>query len=893
MPIRRFMFLLAILAPAGAAAQGPLFSSRYLFFPIESLSSAYSGNCAVGDLNHDGILDLVISDSRGPAMIRLGTGGGMFGSQTPVPSVTAALAVALAEVSGDASLDLLVVAPATLVVMDGDGNGGFSNPRSFPLPSTTSPYPDICIALADFNHDSRSDVAVGTQEANLLSILLGQSGGTFAARTDYYVSGITGVAITDFNNDTHPDWAACSNNGRLISYARGLGNGSFGPVQGILSNAAAEDICAGLFNGDLNVDLVVAHRYPAGASVLFGNGGGSFALAPMVDTGSPARDVATGNFSSDGKSDLALAREDGNVALLPGLGDGTFGPRQTFRGGYQLNSILVRDVNGDGRSDLVATGSVYKGGASILLGNGDNTFGGRSIATGPAPVASSVADFDQDLRPDIVTACNDALYVNHATTLGWFDAGSSIPTVPISSVFAGRLDADSSPDILTANGNAHTISVFKGNGDLSFQPRVDFLTASLPSFATAADLDNDLEPDLIVANEQSSSISVFPGRSGGIFGPKRDTPLASSPMYVALGDMDGDARLDAVVALGSGGLSVLRGPDGSGGFASRSDFGTEATSCATGDLDGDTKLDAATSGSFYTTVFRGTGDGSFDQRSILFDGSGERTATALLDVNGDGALDLVYANSMVVTLQPGFGDGTFAGPQYYGHGLAGLSPRQLGIGDLNADGRPDLVVPGHRANEISIFYNLGSASPGLDPVRVESVDARSDRVAVTWKAGHARGDEVHVYRRRGNTNWVRGALVTVGADGHFRHEDSDVEVGAQYDYQLGIATPEGEQFAGLATAVVPGDGRFRFLGPRPNPAGADLRVAFYVPEGGDVGLEVMDVQGRRIIANKFEALRPGTHVLPASSSHLLRPGIYLVRVTSSGVSDGGRVVVVQ
>ena len=110
--------------------------------------------------------------------------------------------------------------------------------------------------------------------------------------------------------------------------------------------------------------------------------------------------VTGGDFNGDGILDLATANSGADsVSILLGQGDGTFGGPQDFgTGGFPV-SITPGDFNGDGRLDL-ATANSGGNSVSILLGQGDGTFdAAQDFGTGAVPVSITAGDFNGDGRP--------------------------------------------------------------------------------------------------------------------------------------------------------------------------------------------------------------------------------------------------------------------------------------------------------------------------------------------------------------------------------------------------------------------------------------------------------------------------------------------------------------
>src|SRR5437773_8612290 len=91
------------------------------------------------------------------------------------------------------------------------------------------------------------------------------------------------------------------------------------------------------------------------------------------EAGTAPTSVAMGDFNGDGRPDLAvLNRVSQDVSVLLGNGDGTFGAQTRFAAGSYPYSVAVGDFNGDGRPDL-AVANYLSNDVSVLLGKGDGT----------------------------------------------------------------------------------------------------------------------------------------------------------------------------------------------------------------------------------------------------------------------------------------------------------------------------------------------------------------------------------------------------------------------------------------------------------------------------------------------------------------------------------------
>jgi hypothetical protein len=139
-------------------------------------------------------------------------------------------------------------------------------------------------------------------------------------------------------------------------------------------------IAAGDFSGNGKLDLATASFFasPGNISILMGNGDGTFSPAANVSLGAAPENVIAADFNGDGKLDLVTANYGNTVSVLLGNGNGTFQAPANYPAGTNPFRLAVADFNGDGKLDLVVDdrGPIGGNGAiSILLGNGNGTFG--------------------------------------------------------------------------------------------------------------------------------------------------------------------------------------------------------------------------------------------------------------------------------------------------------------------------------------------------------------------------------------------------------------------------------------------------------------------------------------------------------------------------------------
>ena len=235
------------------------------------------------------------------------------------------------------------------------------------------------------------------------------------------------------------------------------------------------------------------------------------------------------------------------------------------------------------------------------------------------------------------------------------------------------------------------------------------------------------------------------------FTARVDYPVGANPSSVAVGDFNGDGVPDFATAnFGANTVSVLLG-NGDGTFQAAQTYATAGFNpefVAVGDvnLDGRQDLAVAQSGSTpsLVSVLLGNGDGSFQPARIFATGQGS-LSVAIGDVNGDGRPDLVAANyySNDVSVLLGNGDGTFQAAQSFP--TAGMNPVTVAVGDFNGDGRPDLAVT-NGANTTSgavpgnLAVLLGNGDGTFQAARTIDVGITPAFVAVRDVNGDGRPD---------------------------------------------------------------------------------------------------------------------------------------------------------
>ena len=550
------------------------------------------------------------------------------------------------------------------------------------------------------------------------------------------------VALGDFNGDGHQDLVVVNGTNQdvnvfgtgYVSVLLNLGDGTFGPEARFAAGSYPYAVAVGDFNGDGFQDLAVtnvgagAHGDAGEISMRPGHGDGTFGAKIRLEVGTSPGYVTAGDFNGDGRPDL-IVDMTGGTSMLLGIGDGTF----AFKTRIGAAIYAVGDVNADGRQDLVVSGGPSD--VSVMLGQGDGTFAPSIHAgtMGSRPSSVALGDVDGDGRQDLVAVNSGTYDVSVLLGLGDGTFGPERRFGEVDdfarSVVIGDFNGDGHQDLVLANyghyGTGHDVSILLGRGDGTFGAQTRFEVGDGPAFIALGDFNADGRPDLAVANQTSNTLSVLLGQEDGTLGTHAPRiPVEAAPYSVVIGDFNADGRQDLVSAnFGSGGVSVLAG-QGDGTFSpqSRIAAGDQPSTLAVGDFNGDGRADVAVANGTYNlgygAILLGQGDGTFNQ-GASFGVAGIGSSIVVGDLDADGRADLVVTNLVPccsesdVSVFLGVGDGTFAPDVRFG---AGVSPTSVAIGDFNADGRADLAVansgqPG-AVGDVSILLGQGDGTFG-------------------------------------------------------------------------------------------------------------------------------------------------------------------------------------
>ena len=329
--------------------------------------------------------------------------------------------VVVGDFNGDGIPDAAAggLSASQFMLAPGSGDGTFGAATAIPAPGGTLPG---TVASGDLNGDGKPDLVFEGSGVNGNLVAMNQAlGGAFNFTSPIGLGAVPAPlapgtpALGDLNEDGKLDLVQPANNGNsgdanTVTYRLGNGDGTFQSAQQLFTNplpghaalaAAIADV-----NGDGHLDALATINGGTFLTAL-GNGDGTFQMpANQASTGtsSPPRWIVVDDLNGDGHADVVV----GNIvdtSVLLGNGDGTFGAASVdaYVAGY---SVAVADLNGDGVKDLVGA-DIFTGGAMVVqLGNGDGTFGAVdtfTLPSSPTPLGATVADVNGDGLGDVLS----------------------------------------------------------------------------------------------------------------------------------------------------------------------------------------------------------------------------------------------------------------------------------------------------------------------------------------------------------------------------------------------------------------------------------------------------------------------------------------------------------
>jgi hypothetical protein len=749
--------------PANAKVQDASMKLEGVLPPVIKKYAVGSAPVAVrgADLDKDGNIDLAVVNSKSDSVsVLLNDGHGNFNKMPPLDYMVAhePQDLVLADLDKDGKMDMAAVnssdGSVTVRLSTGDL---FSTNTAYHVKGNLSH-----IYVGDMDKDGYPDLVVIRRQFPVISVLYNKGDGTFNPPVDVSIMAVPeGAALIDVDRDGRLDIVlASSMKPYSIIVVRNLGGKSFDDgvvtysldwppsdlmaanltghgqdlvvpsIQGNITIFPRVDLGFGtpyvlryerqqaVFPADLNndglMDLVTISRWDSTVRTFINKGGGNMTLDQLYITGSNPNGVFVADLDGDGASDIATADSaGGTVSVALNNGRGRFAWFDVYDLIESDKMAVLGDLDGDDRQDLVSTNYAWQ---SVTIGynSGKGQFTrvqrrpGYMVFTGGSggsePFFATIADYNGDGRNDIEYGeeLSSAIIMMFNNGDGTFRedsvahmAGKNLLTAPAFTTLPVDVNGDGSLDIVTTHFNHDYISVLLNDGTGHFQKRINHsMEGNHPFDIVADDFDHDGHMDFITANmgiEQNyeSNLTFIRNDGKGNLTNVMNLPVRPGPKALTTADMNGDGKMDILVAfapkynlndIGQGDVSVILATDTPMQYKAPMYFkaGVLPGVVHATDLNDDNKPDVI-------CLNQGTG----------------ATGTMLVFINkGDGSLE----------------------PQIE---YPGVPFRHVAFGDLNDDGRDEVVVPalGRYVEVYRALYfpgNVGLSGPTGENLEVNA-----------------------------------------------------------------------------------------------------------------------------------------------------------------------------
>ena len=286
----------------------------------------------------------------------------------------------------------------------------------------------------------------------------------------------------------------------------------------------------------------------------------------------------------------------------------------------------------------------------------------------------------------------------------------------------GDFNRDGYPDLVTANTNSNSISLYINNKVGGFLAPQSYAAGTGPSKIAAADINNDGAVDLIVVNTASNSVGVFKNNGNGVLGTMVPYTVGPAPKALSVADINNDGFLDIVVANSTDSTLTVLINDGKGSFTIVQPItvGSGPIAVVLKDFDNDGAVDGvvANKNSNNITILKNAAGRLIVDTSYVIPGTTAPNDVAVFDLDNNGSADIAIVNSgsnnMCILLNAY--SGNRIGRFYTGLPLIPfdvVSPTALYGNDFDADGDIDLAMASQTAGtySITIVLNGGLGIP--------------------------------------------------------------------------------------------------------------------------------------------------------------------------------------
>ena len=716
---------------------------------------------ASGDLDGDGKPDMAVVNGGYPYSISIyrntSTGGTIsFASKIDIPTGNVPFSIAISDIDGDGKPDLVVTNQYSFSVsvfrnISTSGNISFDTRVDLPAQN-----PDV-VAIGDLNKDGKPDLVVTSFSGNSISIYknISTPGNVlFAARTDYPTGqNPDGVSIGDIDGDSWQDVVVANSQSNYISIfkndaAPGI---SFTINNSLITGVTASHIILTDFDGDNKPDLginkglnaISVYRNLSTVGNMVFSGGLDFSIS------TDPIGFAVSDLDGDGKPDLAVSCGSDSISVLKNtgsIGSVSFQNKVGFLTGGAPSNLSIADFDGDNKPDLANVDQTDNA-VSLLRNQVDGpdiiSFSPTDATTG-ATVTITGARFTgiTEVRFGGVSAQSFTV-VSPSTIQAVVGNGASgevsvkgskgtakatgfnflVPVGPFPTPVITSFTPASGPAGTTVTITGNNFDAAPPNNIVYFgATRATVLSASATSLTVQVPGGTTYAPITVTTNRLTAS-SAIPFVATFATGPAFTDNSFASPQLIdqntaidiVVADMDGDGKTDLVYGRSTFIAARNTSTANSISFATPQTIIPDQTGglIESGDIDNDGKPDLVrVSNSPYNGTFSvvkntsSVGTISFTN-AVSYPVPNSVSGFAIKDLDLDGKPDLIMSVSpggyMSIYRNTSYSNVIQFAPRT--DVTTGGDPVYVSSGDLDGDGKPDVVLTNNAGNSISVFPN--------------------------------------------------------------------------------------------------------------------------------------------------------------------------------------------
>jgi hypothetical protein len=726
---------------------------------------------ASGDLDGDGKPDMVAVNGGYPYSISIyrntGTSGTIsFAAKIDYPTGIVPTSAAISDIDGDGKLDIVVTNEYSFTVSVFRNISTFGNIAFAARVDLPAHNPDG-IAIGDLNKDGKPDLAVTNFVANSVSIFRNTSvPGTisFAASTEYPTGQYpSGISIGDLDGNTWPDIIISNDNSSFLSIFKNnaiAGSISLTSINNLITGVDAKKVILTDIDGDNKLDIGVTKGI-SGISVYRNiSNAGNLAFSTNLDFTTVDYPIAlsAADLDGDGKPDLTVTGGTDLISVLKNTSSSgliSFKSNVNFLIGQSPYMVSIADFDGDNKPDL-ATPNQSDNKVSVLRNKVDGPdiisfspasatagttititgakfIGITDVRFGGVPAQSFTVVSPSSIQAVVSTGASGEVSVTGSKGTGRAQGFIFLyPTLPPPAITSFTPASGPVGTTVTITGNNFDNSPSQ-NIVYFGATRATVLSASATSLTVQVPVGATYEPITVSTNALTASATVpfvvtfqeGPAFTSGSFDDPQVVDQNSNYQLanrITDADIDGDGKTDLIYGRDAYFVARNIGTANSIAFASSQKIIDDHLGyylVEPGDIDGDGKIDlvkvndnASYNGAFSVLKNTSTAGNISFVPGVSYPNVNSVFSFAIKDLDLDGKPDLIMPvrNGDSMTIYRNTTNGPAIQFALLSGVITGDDPVHVSCGDLDGDGKPEVVIANNAPNSISIFPN--TSSPG-------------------------------------------------------------------------------------------------------------------------------------------------------------------------------------